>query len=472
MNSIARYAASTLGAAPTTATDDARPASDKPVSGRLTPVRMHVAAAVLHLTVYIGLALAYRWMKALRVFSAVLTMPTFDVATLSVVPRQVGTLNVTSFVSVFPLLTALCHILVATAPATVDGWLNGGFQMLRWLEYAVTSSVMLVGITCVVGVGDITVLAVLAAANAASMLAGLVSERVESARARWFAYVVSWILHAAAWLPAVAVFASAPIADLPDFVIAIFVTLVACFASFPLVFTVHLITRRARPVAVERAYIVLSFVAKTILVILVGFAALRLDSAFVDAAPEPSSPVSVWLVGALAASLVAVTMQFVGLDVAERFSGATSVLRRARPRIWRALVALHVLGGIGGTATLLVLPALYLHDGIVGTPWLVSAYAVFAIVDTAMANIDGQIDRDNAMSQRARRLAHIGHVCSTCLAVVFAAGSIGYSAHVAPLTLLGTLPAAALLWAQQVLVWAASSATRWALASGAQFDSL
>ena len=175
-------------------------------------------------------------------------------------------------VAAFLLLSALAHALVCTA------WWRRYLQDLarhrnaaRWVEYSLSSSLMIVLIAQLVGIADVTALLALAGVNAAMILFGWLQERYEEPGGRgWLPFVFGCIAGIVPWV-CIAIYTVAPgspsAAEPPAFVYGIIFSLFAFFNVFALN---QWLQYRARGrwrdyLYGERAYIVLSLTAKSAL---------------------------------------------------------------------------------------------------------------------------------------------------------------------------------------------------------------
>lgn len=139
----------------------------------------------------------------------------------------------------FLALSALAHAVVSTV------WWRGyvgdlarGINRARWVEYALSASLMIVLIAQLVGISDVTALLAIAGVNAAMILFGWLQEKYETAGTGgllpfWFgcvAGIVPWV--------AVVLYVLAPgstsEATPPGFVYGIIVSLFVFFNSFAL----------------------------------------------------------------------------------------------------------------------------------------------------------------------------------------------------------------------------------------------
>jgi hypothetical protein len=175
-------------------------------------------------------------------------------------------------VAAFLLLSALAHTLVCTA------WWQRYLKDLarhrnsaRWVEYSLSSSLMIVLIAQLVGIADIAALLALVGVNTSMILFGWLQERYEEPGGRgWLPFVFGCIAGVVPWL-CIALYTLAPgttaAAEPPAFVYGIIFSLFALFNVFALN---QWLQYRARGrwrdyLYGERGYIVLSLTAKSAL---------------------------------------------------------------------------------------------------------------------------------------------------------------------------------------------------------------
>jgi heliorhodopsin len=175
-------------------------------------------------------------------------------------------------VAAFLFLAALDHGLMA-APR-VHPWyernLEAEMNPARWWEYSLSASLMVVLIAMLTGIRDVTALIALFGVNAAMILFGLVMERVNrpGEPVDWRPFLYGSVVGVFPWLAiAVQLGHAESEADVPAFVIAIFVTLFVLFFSFAVNMALQYL--RVGPwrsyLFGERSYLVLSLVAKSAL---------------------------------------------------------------------------------------------------------------------------------------------------------------------------------------------------------------
>lgn len=173
-------------------------------------------------------------------------------------------------VASFLLLSAAFHLVVAVGPGRIGyrAEISHHRNRFRWVEYSLSASVMIVLIAMVTGITDVAALIALFAVNAAMILFGWLMETTNEDpwRVRWAPFVMGCVAGAVPWV-AIAVYLVGAGSDVPTFVYGIFVSLFALFNVFALV---QYRQYRARGrwadyLRGERAYIVLSLVAKSLL---------------------------------------------------------------------------------------------------------------------------------------------------------------------------------------------------------------
>jgi hypothetical protein len=173
-------------------------------------------------------------------------------------------------VAAFFVLSALAHFLVA-APG-INGWyadnLRRGRNYARWIEYSLSSSLMIVLIAQLTGITDVAALIALFGVNASMILFGLLQEHDHEQGGSLLPFWLGCIAGIVPWV-AIVVYALSPGLEgtPPAFVIAIFISLFAFFNCFALVQWAQYkpVGRYRNYLTGERTYIVLSLVAKSAL---------------------------------------------------------------------------------------------------------------------------------------------------------------------------------------------------------------
>ena len=244
---------------------DASPAPDARL-GRLR--RWNGAMAALHLGQAVVILLVASPFS-LPVTSAFLRMSE-ETQRLVAVPGEIGRLRIGPLVAAFFLLSAASH--AAVASPWLRRWyernLTRGINPARWVEYALSSSVMIVVIAMLVGIYDVASLVLIFALNATMILFGWLQERMNPpGRSKttmmpfWFGTLAGMAPWAAIWVNVIGA------AKVPGFVYGIVISLFLFFNVFAIVQWLQYkqIGRFADYLAGERFYIVLSFVAKSAL---------------------------------------------------------------------------------------------------------------------------------------------------------------------------------------------------------------
>jgi hypothetical protein len=171
----------------------------------------------------------------------------------------------------FLALSALAHLLVSTVwwrRYVAD--LRRQRNPARWVEYSLSSSLMIVLIAQLVGISDVAALLALFGVNTAMILFGWLQERYERPGGGWLPFVFGCVAGVVPWV-AITVYLLSPgstsSASPPGFVYGIFVSLFVFFNAFALN---QWLQYRAKGrwkdyLFGERAYIVLSLTAKSAL---------------------------------------------------------------------------------------------------------------------------------------------------------------------------------------------------------------
>lgn len=172
-------------------------------------------------------------------------------------------------VALFTGLSAFFHFLVVSP----WGWprytteLAHSRNRFRWVEYSLSASLMIVLIAGLVGIVDIAALIALFGVNASMILFGWLMEvsSEPGSNARWTPFWFGCIAGSVPWIAIVVYLLGAD--EIPGFVYGIFVSLFLFFNCFAL--NQWLQYRQVGPwrsyLFGERTYIVLSFVAKSVL---------------------------------------------------------------------------------------------------------------------------------------------------------------------------------------------------------------
>jgi hypothetical protein len=248
--------------------------------------RWNAVLAALHF-VQAATILALSFAKSPVVTSPVVsTYLRFDEPTQHLVTaqRSIWDLPIGPAVALFFLMSAIAHFSMAfPARRWYEAHLARGQNPIRWIEYAFSSSVMIVVIAALAGVQEIGTLIAIFGVNAAMIMFGWSMEIANEGRARpqWLHYIFGCIAGAVPWLVifvTILVSATEPgSAPIPGFVIAIFVSLFVAFN----VFAINMVLQYGKIggwrdyLYGERAYMLFSLIAKSLLAWQVFFGTLR-----------------------------------------------------------------------------------------------------------------------------------------------------------------------------------------------------
>jgi hypothetical protein len=238
------------------------------VRARLTDLRRwNAAMGALHLAQGAAM-LAVASAFSLPVTSSFLRM---DAATekLVAVPEELVRLRIGPLVAGFLFLSALAHALLASR--WLHRWyersVSRGINPARWVEYSLSSSLMMVVIAMLVGIYDVASLLLIFALNATMILFGWLMElhNQTTERTSWTAYWFGCFAGAVPWV-AVAIYLAGA-ASPPAFVYGIFASLFVFFN----VFAINMLLQYRRVgrwrdyLYGERVYMLLSLLAKSLL---------------------------------------------------------------------------------------------------------------------------------------------------------------------------------------------------------------
>jgi|LakMenE18May11ns_1017448.scaffolds.fasta_scaffold9938938_3 hypothetical protein len=202
----------------------------------------------------------------------------FDSENRSAVPmtvqEKIFDVNIGPAVALFLVLSAIAHFI--TILPNVYPWyiknLKKHINVIRWYEYALSSSIMIVLIGLLVGIYDFSTLLLLFGLNASMNLFGLVMEQINQDRkeVNWLPYIFGCIAGIIPWIVIFLHFQGAlsnADVDVPSFVYWIVFSLFAVFNVFAL--NMFLQYKKIGPwksyVFGEKFYVFLSLFAKSLL---------------------------------------------------------------------------------------------------------------------------------------------------------------------------------------------------------------
>ncbi len=189
--------------------------------------------------------------------------------TLVAVQEELFRLRIGPLVAAFLFLSAVAHF--ALASPWLHRWyersVSRGINPARWIEYSLSSSLMMVVIAMLVGIYDIASLILIFALNASMILFGWLMElhNQTTQRTNWTAYWFGCFAGAVPWV-AVAIYLVGA-ADPPGFVYGIFASLFVFFNVFAINMLLQYkrVGRWSDYLYGERVYMLLSLTAKSAL---------------------------------------------------------------------------------------------------------------------------------------------------------------------------------------------------------------
>jgi hypothetical protein len=185
-------------------------------------------------------------------------------------------------VSLFLFISAGAHFFIVYKKKRYVEDLKNGINKFRWIEYALSSSIMIVLIATLFGVYDIGSLILIFVVNASMNLFGLVMEQlnvgVDKKKVNWEPFIWGAIAGLAPWIVIlIYMFGNGNIDMVPWFVWAIIGTYFVAFNTFPInmILQYKKIGKWKDYLYGERVYIILSLIAKSALAWLVLFGAMQ-----------------------------------------------------------------------------------------------------------------------------------------------------------------------------------------------------
>jgi hypothetical protein len=187
------------------------------------------------------------------------------------------TSSIIIMVLLFVFLTAFFHFLIYGLRKTLyTDMINNENNKLRWVEYAITSTLMIILISISLGTKDFQTIILTAVSNIAVMMLGQVIEQMISENRKTEAVlttVIAWLLFAGYWTIISQTFGNVigGDAEVPAFVWAIYVLLFIFYTGFGFVQLLQLSGVLKSYFKVEISYISLSFVSKFLLALLIFY---------------------------------------------------------------------------------------------------------------------------------------------------------------------------------------------------------
>jgi len=194
-------------------------------------------------------------------------------STISPVSETIFELRIAPMVALFMFISAAAHLLIGTVLyKKYIKHLKKGMNPYRWYEYSISASLMIVIIAMLTTIFDIGTLIALFTLTMVMNLMGLVMEihNQTTKKTNWTSYYIGCIAGIVPWIVIFITLLggfSANAQNVPDFVIAIFVTIAIFFNCFAInmVLQYKKIGKWKNYLYGEKVYIILSLVAKSAL---------------------------------------------------------------------------------------------------------------------------------------------------------------------------------------------------------------
>ena len=245
--------------------------------------RFNLGAGILHLIqgiLMLSLGTLLNWERTIYTFYLKLNIMTGPPLVIVVTPNPQVFFTLSYLgviVASFPLISALAHFLIAYPKnKSYTENLKKGLNPYRWYEYAFSSSIMIVLISTFVGVWDFWSLVMIFVLNAMMIMFGYLMELInqKTEKTSWSAFLLGCISGGVPWIVLFAYFIAAVMStgtNPPAFVYSIFFIYFIVFNVFALNMVLQYkgVGRWRDYLYGERVYVILSFVAKTILAWLV-----------------------------------------------------------------------------------------------------------------------------------------------------------------------------------------------------------
>lgn len=170
----------------------------------------------------------------------------------------------------FLFVSSLAHFMISLPQ--INNWYNKnlakGINYARWIEYSVSSSIMIVVIAMLVGIYDLVSLLLLFFLNAAMILFGWMMEKHNQTTQKtdWTSFYFGCIAGLVCWI-SIAIYLFGPVDKAPTFVYWIYFSIFLFFNVFDInmILQYKKIGKWRDYLYGERAYIILSLVAKSLL---------------------------------------------------------------------------------------------------------------------------------------------------------------------------------------------------------------
>jgi hypothetical protein len=196
--------------------------------------------------------------------------------------RHLFDVNLAYLVAAFFFISAIAHITIATVyRKNYEKDLKKGINKARWIEYSISASVMMVAITMLSGVYDLSSLLMIFGLIAIMNSMGLVMEvhNQTTKKTSWLSYIIGCLAGIVPWMVVVIYVVGARNygSGVPGFVYWIYLSIFIFFSCFAINMYLQYkkIGKWADYLYGERVYMILSLVAKSLLAWQIFFGTLR-----------------------------------------------------------------------------------------------------------------------------------------------------------------------------------------------------
>lgn len=188
--------------------------------------------------------------------------------------EQIAEVNLAWFVIIFFLMSSFAHLFISTVyKQRYEENLKKGINKVRWFEYALSASVMMLAISFLSGIYDLASLIMIFGLDAIMNLLGLAMEKYNNSgdvKTDWYTFILGCFAGILPWIVfTVYVYGATKYGggNIPDFVYWIYVSIFIFFNIFAV--NMYLQYKKIGPwknyLFGERVYIILSLVAKSLL---------------------------------------------------------------------------------------------------------------------------------------------------------------------------------------------------------------
>ena len=177
------------------------------------------------------------------------------------------TVNVPWLIMCYLWVAGAMHLAAAVLFRTYSEQIRQEANGFRWMEYSVSSSLMMVLLALLLGIDDVDALGLIGASMACCNLFGWLAEKHSSS----FAHVLGWVPFAAGWG---ALHRAFYMGDHADYLIFLFHAMQVAFTLFGVVQVMQIMGLFKRYIQLEYAYTILSLVTKVTMAMIVYMTAV------------------------------------------------------------------------------------------------------------------------------------------------------------------------------------------------------